>query len=152
MHCPNCGVKAIHGLNYCKNCGTNLNHPTGPVEHKIKLSAGLLLPPMLISIVGLIGLFATIANVNVAPPFLVGIAAITGATVFGVVALFIWLLLRLTGYSQSASREREQSLPAPTYDRPQIPAAPFERPSVTEGTTRNFDPVYGNRGARDTGS
>jgi len=152
MHCPNCGVKATHGLNFCKNCGTNLNQPTGPVEHKVKLSAGVLLPPMLISIVGLIGLFITLANINVPAPFLVGIAVVAGGTVFGVVALFIWLLLRLTGYSQPVKSEREQSLPASSYDRSQITAAPFERPSVTEGTTRNFDPIYSNRGARDTGS
>lgn len=152
MHCPQCGLKATHGLNYCKQCGTNLNQPSAPIEPGAKLSAGVLVPPMLISIVGLIGLFVTIANVNVAPPFLVGIAAIAGATVFGVVALFIWLLLRLTGYSPPARIEREPKSAASGYDHPQLSAAPISRGSVTENTTRNFDPAYGNRGARDTGS
>lgn len=151
MHCPQCGVKATHGLNYCKQCGTHLNQPAAMIEPRAKLSASVLVPPMLISIVGLIGLFTTIANVNVAPPFLVGIAAIAGATVFGVVALFIWLILRLTGYSPPARSEQPTPLAA-DYDHPQLSAAPISRGSVTENTTRNFDPAYGNRGARDTGS
>lgn len=150
MYCPRCGAEAIDRLNYCKHCGTNLNLPAGEAERKTSVSMFALVPPALVSIVGLIGLFVTIVHLShrgLPAPFLVGVAAIAGATVFGVVGMFIWLLLRLTGNSLRPGRE------LPTPQQPlQMPAAHFDRSSVTENTTRNFDPVYKNRGVRDTGS
>jgi hypothetical protein len=149
MHCPQCGVKAIHGVNFCKQCGANLNMPGEEIERKSLLSLSILIPPSLVSIAGLIGLFVTIVHLrNMDPRFLAGIAAVAGATVFGVVALFIWLLLRLSGYSQRTTRERELPTPQPTL---QIATSQIDRPSITENTTRNFDPVYEVRNVRDTG-
>jgi hypothetical protein len=115
----------------------------------------------LVSIAGFIALFSTIYSLGERPEFdprtLIGIMAFGGATVVGVIGLLVWLLLRLTTgqRQQAASPEnapnlarREYGLPAPLG--PQLQAQPIGIPSVTENTTRNFDPsVYREKGARE---
>ena len=32
MYCPNCGMESTIGLNYCKQCGSNLGDTTQPGE------------------------------------------------------------------------------------------------------------------------
>lgn len=149
MHCPQCGAEAVRGFNYCKQCGASLNVNTGESEEPKSLAKFMFMCLTFISISGLIGMFASLSKMagrGIPPQFLIGIAVVSGVTIFGVVAVFAWLLMRLTGNSNKS----QQELPAPQHLL-QIPASPHERSSVTENTTRNFDPVYQGRNVRDTG-
>ena len=67
---------------------------------------------------------------------------------FTLVGLLVWLLLRLTtGHQPSGSPEKPANLVPREYSVPQLPAPPVGMPSVTENTTRNFDPSrYRERG------
>ena len=158
MYCPICGAESTQGLNYCKRCGAGLSASTPPIEQKgsIGKAMGLLLFLVsLVSIAGFIALFSTVYNLgereNFPPNTLVGIMAFGGVTVVGVVGLLVWLLLRLTtGHQPVAPPERSANLVPREYSVPQLPAPPVGIPSVTENTTRNFDPsVYRDKGARE---
>jgi hypothetical protein len=105
----------------------------------------------LVSIAGFIALFATVYNLGERSTFdtraLIAIMAFGGATVVGVVGLLVWLLLRLTtGYRPHAHHEKEQPVMR-EYIAQQLPPSPLSSSSVTENTTRNFDPsLYRDKG------
>lgn len=158
MYCPVCGAESTQGLNYCKRCGAGLSASTTPIEQKASVgkAMGLMLFLVsLVSIAGFIALFSTVYSLGERPGFdprsLIAVMAFGGATVVGVIGLLVWLLLRLTtGHPPVAPPETSANLAPREYGVPQLPAPPIGIPSVTENTTRNFDPsVYREKGARE---
>lgn len=106
----------------------------------------------LVSIAGFIALFTTVYNLGERPGFdtraLIAIMAFGGATVFSVVGALVWLLLRLTAPIKEAAHY--QARPEMPLIREYIPQLPSSPASVTENTTRNFDPsVYRDKGERE---
>jgi len=61
------------------------------------------------------------------------------------------LLLRMTtGHQPVAHHDKTEKPLARDYAPQQLPASPISMPSVTENTTRNFDPArYREKDARD---
>lgn len=156
MYCPVCGAESTQGLNYCKRCGAGLSASTPPIEQNpnVGKAMGLMLFLVsLVSIAGFIALFATVYNLGERQSFdtraLIAIMAFGGATVVGVVGLLVWLLLRFATGNRPA-HDQSPKLVARDYNAPQLPAPSAGTPSVTENTTRNFDPVaYRERGVRE---
>ena len=155
MYCPNCGDQTTQGLKYCKRCGAGLNTPTTPSEEKASMGKAvgtMLFLVALVSIAGFIALFATVFNLGERPGFdtraLIAIMAFGGATVFSVVGALVWLLLRLTAPFKETSRYQAKPEAQLIREYPsQLPASPA---SVTENTTRNFDPsIYREKGGRE---
>jgi len=145
MYCPNCGAESADELKYCKRCGAGLSASVSPVDPSTsKAATGALFLLALVSIGGFIALFVTINNLGehtVDPRTLIAVSAFGGATVVGVVGLLVWLLLRLmTGNQPAAPRDKLPKPLARDYRTPQLPAPPVSMPSVTENTTRNFEP------------
>jgi len=158
MYCPNCGDQTTQGLKYCKRCGAGLSASTTPIEPHASVGKAMgvmLFLVALVSIAGFIALFATVFNLGERPGFdprsLIAIMAFGGATVVGVIGLLVWLLLRLTtGYQPAAHHDRTEKQLARDYTPQQLAASQMSIPSVTENTTRNFDPaVYREKGARE---
>src|SRR5436190_11835874 len=145
MYCPVCGAESTQGLNYCKRCGAGLSASTPAIEEKASMGkavGAMLFLVALVSIAGFIALFVTVDSLGehgFDTRSLVGIMAFGGATVVGVVGLLVWLLLRLTGFHQTVTQV--ESPPNPVLRvAPQLPEPPISMPSVTEHTTRNFEP------------
>jgi hypothetical protein len=156
MYCPNCGDQTTQGLKYCKRCGVGLSASTPPIETKSSFGRmmGMLLPVAVVSLGGFIALFTTVYNLGERSGFdtraLIAIMAFGGATVVCVIGLLVWLLLRLAGYEPVPSQDKPAKLQVRDYPPQQLPASPISMPSVTENTTRNFDPaVYREKDARD---
>lgn len=146
MYCADCGHESTPGLSYCKRCGAGLGPPanTADTEHTIAKPFAVLWPIALVSIVGLVGFFMTIASLSdrsFEPRALIAISAFAGATVLGVVALLIWLLMQLAGIRHASHAGRGRGSVSPGSTQPQLQAPPASAPSITENTTRNFDPV-----------
>jgi len=149
MYCPVCGDQTTQGLNYCKRCGASLG-PTAGQNAAVPVGRllGLLWPVVIVSLAGLIGLFATTAEVSkhgIDPKVVVAIAAFGGATVVGVVGLMVWLLLKLT--NAAAPDRAIAARPVPDQIRAALPEPPIAVPSVTENTTRGFDQLKSGRRA-----
>ncbi len=147
MYCPSCGIEHNVGLKYCKNCGANLNAPAPITDQNLTFGKmmGMLLPVAVVCIGGIIGfgaLTAELARSNFDPRALVFLAGIYGATIFGMVALLISLMTRVLGISapfgQDHRRERHHR-GEPEHARLSTPPAAVS--SVTEHTTRNFEPI-----------
>lgn len=156
MFCPVCGAESTQGLNYCKRCGAGLSASTLPIESKASFAKmmGMLLPLAAVSLGGFIALFVTAYNLGARPGFdaraLIGFMAFGGATVVCVIGLLVWLLLTLSGYQSVRSQDKSDKKQVRDYSPQQLPPSPISMPSVTENTTRNFDPsVYREKDVRD---
>jgi len=109
----------------------------------------------LVSIAGFIALFTTVYNLGERSTFdtraLVAIMAFGGATVIGVIGLLVWLLLRLsTGHRPVAHFDQTAKPVLRDYNAQQLAAPPAPMSSVTENTTRNFEPrTYREKGVRE---
>jgi hypothetical protein len=161
MYCQHCGAEATQDLNYCKRCGGNLNllpsvagqQMTRPGVSMLTVAAiGLTTFGMVVG--GLLVLFGMLYNISSHPDGVRGDALIWlggfGAlTILGSVALLmrLWMML----LANKAPQETTGSLPFQLIQRastkglgaPRISALPGAMPaSVTEHTTRTFEPSY----------
>jgi len=157
MYCPNCGDQTTQGLKYCKRCGAGLSASTNAAEPHVstgKAMGAMLFLVSLVSIAGFIALFSTVYSLGERPNFdprtLIAVMAFGGGTVLGVVGLLVWLLLRFSGHQPVPHYDKSERPLVRDYVPQQLPASPSSMPSVTENTTRNFDPAaYRHRDARD---
>ena len=157
MYCPNCGDQTTQGLKYCKRCGAGLSASTTPIEQQASTGRAMgtmLFLVSLVSVAGFIALFSTVYSLGERPGFdprtLIAIMAFGGATVLGVIGLLVWLLLRLTGHQPAVHHDKTEKQLARDYAPQQLPPSSISMPSVTENTTRNFDPaLYREKDTRD---
>jgi hypothetical protein len=155
MYCPNCGAQSAHGLNYCKLCGANLSEANqGGVPPARNIFAALILALATTGIVlGGLAIVFSFAIELVGPHASPGrdATAIAGMMVlFGSSAvilatfLLIKLFARLMGLDSIGEKSGRASKALANERRArQLSAPPASLSSVTEHTTRNFEPqVY----------
>lgn len=165
MYCPNCGAESTFGLNYCKHCGGSLSdtaQPTPPPTRNVLAALILAVATVAIVLGGLGIVFSQTLGLigpqypGVSPPVhdavaVAGMMVIFGASTIALVTLMlIKLFSRLMGFTPAGDKRPQ---PAKTFVPPQrlsqIPAPPIPMQSVTEHTTRNFEPSpYSGAGAR----
>ena len=149
MYCSSCGVAIAQGLTYCNHCGGRLNR-----GDQID-TASAIKPESLIQMMGAVfvcGLGAITVFMGVMKAVLgldngqiLGFASVCFLTMFVIEGVLIKLLLR----GRRVERKTDPVLAAgPTtreLDAAQQGALPEHIPSVTEHTTRAFEPVYTDR-------
>jgi hypothetical protein len=156
MYCPKCGAESTFGLNYCKHCGGNLFDTTQSAAPPAKnILAALILAAATVAIVlGGLGIVFSEALSLIGPQptgfvppvhdsvVVAGMMVIFGSATIGLVSLMlIKLFSRMMGYSSVSDKpSRPARTFVPEQRVPQIPAPPIAVQSVTEHTTRNFEP------------
>ena len=164
MYCPNCGAESTFGLNYCKRCGSNLTDATQtpPVSPARNIWAALVLAAATTGIVlGGFGIIfsQTLGLIGPQPPgysppvhdavAVAGMMVLFGSAAIVLVSLMlIKLFSRMMGFSSNEKPSRSSKAFTPAQRFPQIQAPPVSMDSVTEHTTRNFEPRVRRR---DTG-
>ncbi|PYP89665.1 MAG: hypothetical protein DMF61_03070 [Blastocatellia bacterium AA13] len=154
MYCPNCGAEAPQNLRFCKRCGINLQNPSESITNpppRLALTGiawALSLATVAITLGGLGIVFGVVSDLsgrgNTTEGILVSMIVLGSLGIFGIVALLIRLFSRLM--LQGAKTKSESSLidtlknRAAEQGRYQIGPPPRSIGSVTEQTTRNFDP------------
>jgi hypothetical protein len=158
------------GLRYCKSCGANLNVTNSFVEYapeprpaKITGAAwAIAMATTAITLGGLGIVFSTVERIVRVPtygppmprnpaeiiPVAIPMIVFGTATVFLIVFMLIRLFIRLMNLPQEQKHPEKSKQPVAHEYRPsavsvppQISAPPISMPSVTEHTTRNFDPI-----------
>ena len=152
MYCSSCGMAVPQGLSYCNYCGAKLIGATG--DNAI-VSSGVK-PELLVSamvgafvlglgaIAVLIGVLKAVAGFDL--PFLLVAAMLSFALLFVVEGVLIGSLLRGrrgAGGAGDAGRRNEPT--TGELGEAQARALPKPAPSVTEHTTRAFEPIYSER-------
>jgi hypothetical protein len=159
MYCQSCGAGTTIGLKYCKRCGASLAPPAGPDERhggSLKL-AGMFWAVAVLVLGGMSALFGgmvALAAVHVHMDALIILGSLASVTIFLIAALLIWQLARVVSIAKQAAPAQPQGrgpYPQGDYNAPQIAAPPAVMPSVTEHTTRNFEPAVNEDTTRNFG-
>jgi hypothetical protein len=160
MYCPNCGAESTFGLNYCKHCGGNLfeaTQPVSPPPARNALAAFILAAATVGIVLGGLGIVFSeaLSLIGPQPPGLVppvhdavavaGMMVLFGTTTIALVTLMlIKLFTRVMGFGPAEDRPtRRAKTFVPGQNVAQLQPPPIPMRSVTEHTTRNFEPrVY----------
>ena len=152
MYCSSCGVAVAQGLSYCNYCGAKLNGVKGEsVNKSSEVKPELLVSAMagvfilgLVAITMLIGMMKVVLGLNVGQ--VLAFALLSFLIMLSLEGVFVSLLLRRKrGTEEAGDTMRLKVQATRELDAAQARALPEPLPSVTEHTTRTFDPVYNER-------
>lgn len=159
MYCPDCGDHSTQGLNYCKQCGAALspleNNSDG--ERRSRPGAFSWTLTLFAALIGFGGLalifgmgFVLAQNPTVDKDVPVALLVFGSLSFVGIFAVLVYMMLRLTSASPGAGKKASPKLkPRSKAPAPQIEAPPLTLQSVTEHTTRNFEPLKRESNALD---
>jgi hypothetical protein len=151
MYCSTCGAALAQGLSYCNRCGARAGATAGG-------DAGRPRPESLVSaiafvfVVGMgayIGLMAVMKHFGFNDGLTNGFTMMVFLLMVAIEAVFVWMLLsgrRAAEGVREAERLKEQTTQELEGASPR--ALPDPLPSVTEHTTRTFEPAYRERGMK----
>ena len=146
MYCSFCGVAVMKGLSYCNQCGSKLNANEN-LEKSPGVKPGLLIPAMvatfifgIVVITALMGVMKVILGLPV--DAILVLTSIPFLLMLVLEGIFIRLFLRRTREMSAAT----DKLGAKQHETNELDAShayalPQPKPSVTENTTRAFDPI-----------
>ena len=151
MYCSSCGVAVAQGLSYCNHCGAKLTGARSDEGESSDVRPGYLVFAMmavfvfgLIAITMLIGVMKTVLAFNEGA--MLAFTLLSFLMLLIIEGVFIRLLLRTT---RRAEETRANALMkgqgTNEFEAAQARALPEPLPSVTEHTTRTFDPIYTDR-------
>lgn len=150
MYCSTCGVAVAQGLTYCNYCGAKLNR-SDSVGNSSEVSPETLTQLMvmvfvlgMIGIIVLMGVMKVVLGLPVAQ--VLGFSLIPFLLMLVLEGIFIKLLFRRPRGTEIASETvLLKGQATKELDAAQAPVLPEAKPSVTEHTTRAFDPIYTER-------
>lgn len=152
MYCSSCGVSVVHGLTYCNHCGAKLVGAQASIAKPGDSSIDSLIWAIVSVFVGgigvLIGLLAMMKNLlEFHQGLLMFFSLLTFALITAIEAVFIWMLFSRNRPTRRAPElEHEHRATKELEEAPaRMLADPIPMPSVTEQTTRSFDPAYEKR-------
>ena len=151
MYCSSCGASVVQGLSYCNFCGAKLSGEKG--ESRIKSSevrpASLVFGMVAVLVFGFVGitfLMMTMKMVGLNVGQILAFTILSFLILLLVEGVFIGQLLR----RKRGTEETDDSALSKKQDTKELEATqaqmlPAAMPSVTEHTTRSFEPAYRER-------
>ena len=152
MYCSSCGVAVAQGLSYCNHCGAKLNDARGDnITISPEVKPELLVSSMvalfifgLVAIAVLIGVMKQVAGFDL--PILLAVTMFSFLLLLVVEGVLIRLLLKgKRGAKEAGDTERLKGQRTKELGESQARVLPEPVPSVTEHTTRAFEPIYSER-------
>ena len=149
MYCSSCGGAIARGLSYCNHCGAKLNtsenlqetREVRPNQLVIWMVATFIFGTAVITM--LMGVMRVILGLPVEA--VLGFGTIPFLLMLILEAVFIRLLLRNRATSETNIKTVAKQQETNELDAARPRALPEPIPSVTEHTTRAFEPVYHDR-------
>ena len=148
MFCPACGVSVNQELTYCKNCGGKLprgdeRRPAEPKPENIMLVMVMTFVFGMVAISGLLAVLKAGLHFDFGP--LMAITMLSFLIMIALEAVFIRLLFR--GRARDKDKDATPISGQPTTKQLEAQSQFALQPvgSVTEHTTRTFDPAFSER-------
>ena len=146
MFCSSCGVAVARGLSYCNYCGAKLNDDSKSGELRPETMVFGMLATFIFGIAAITVLMAVMRNaLGMELRQIVPFAAICFLLMLILESVFIGLLLQRTRAKKPSTNPRSHENTTKELDAAQDRLLPEPIPSVTEHTTRAFDPVFRDR-------
>ena len=147
MYCSTCGMATARGLSYCNYCGAKLtaqsvDTATKPSEMKRESIVWAMVAVLVFGFVGIVFLLMAMKMVGLNAGQILGFTILSFLIMLLVEGVFISQLLgRKRRTDEVLSREQSTK----ELNEAQARVLPEPVPSVTEHTTRAFDPIYNER-------
>lgn len=147
MFCSACGVAVTQGLTYCKNCGTKVSREDErrPAEPKPENIIVMMVATFVMGLCAIGALMVVLKAIQFDFGPLMAITMLSFLVMLGLEGIFIRLLFR--GRQRYEDKDTmlksAQTTTKQLEAQSQFPLQPVE--SVTEHTTRAFDPVFSER-------
>ena len=147
MYCSNCGVAVTENLSYCNHCGARIstsNIEKGAGSREIRLVSAMVTTFVLgiLAITVLLGVMKAVLGLEAGQ--ILGFAVFSFLLMIFLEAVFLRLLVRRNREERAAtelsSGHSTRELGAPSVEALREPVS-----SVTDHTTRAFEPIYTNR-------
>jgi hypothetical protein len=149
MYCSSCGVAVTQALSYCNHCGAKLNRGE-KLAKSSEVKPDLLVTSMVATfifglaiITALMGVMKVILGLPVER--VLAFSLIPFALMLVLEGVLIRLLLRRNQRSETSDTAFSKEQATNELDPAQTRVLPEARTSVTEHTTRAFDPIYTER-------
>ena len=149
MYCSSCGVVVAQGLSYCNYCGAKLSGVTGdsfiksPEVRPESLVWGMV-AVLVFGFVAIVFLIMAMKMVGLDVGQILAFIGLSFLIILLVEGVFTWQLLRRKrGGEDNTALSKEQA--TKELDAAQSRLLPEPVPSVTEHTTRAFEPIYRER-------
>ena len=149
MYCSSCGVAVAQGLSYCNHCGAKLNRSESVVKSS-EVKPDLLVRAMvttfmfgLFSITVLMGVMKAVLGLPVER--VLALSLIPFLLMLIIEGVFVKLLFSRNQRTEPGITPASNDQVTNELDAAQARVLPEARPSVTEHTTRAFDPIYTDR-------
>ena len=152
MYCSSCGVAVAQGLTYCNYCGAKVSGAKGDSVHE----SSAVKPEMLVAamvfvfvlglaaITMLMGMMKAVLHLNVG--VILAFTLLSFLIMLSIEGVIIRLLLRRKrGTEEAGDTVQLKGQATNELDAAHARALPEPLPSVTEHTTRAFEPVYNER-------
>ena len=164
MYCPSCGAEYTIELKYCNRCGANLDTgmSTRPEPVLVSVTKPVLIIGTTLVLLTLGGFAGLVAGAVGLAQVVHGNDPLMAMILFGILTIMIVdiflvrLLTKIINTSLSANTQPQPRRPSalansPMTQFPQTPAARLMQgvPSVTEGTTKFFEPAQPSSEIRD---
>lgn len=152
MYCSSCGVAVAQALSYCNYCGAKLNSAKGDgVVQSSEVKPELLVSAMagvfilgLVAITVLLGVMKAVLNFNTGQ--ILAFTLLSFLIMLSIEGIFVRLLLhRKRGAGEAGETVLLKGQATKELDAAQPRVLPEPLSSVTDHTTRAFEPIYTDR-------
>ena len=153
MYCPSCGIASTPGQSYCNRCGANLSiiKDHGALKPSQSPINSLMDSTFWVTVFGLgviVGGVAAMKALEFREVFIIAYMILSTVAFLGIYGMHVWQFIRLTSGVKKSSSSAEAKEPDTKELGPaQARALSEPMPSVTEQTTRAFEPIYSERKA-----
>ncbi len=137
MYCSSCGVVVAQGLSYCNYCGAKLSGVKGD---------SIMVAVLVFGFVAIVFLMMAMKMVGLDVGQILAFTILSFLIMLLVEGVFIWQLLRRKrGAEETGDTALSKEQATTELDAAQARVLPEPVPSVTEHTTRAFEPIYSER-------
>lgn len=148
MYCSSCGASVAQGLSYCNHCGAKLGGESLIKSPEVK-PVSLLWGMMAVLVFGLVAitfLLMAMKMVGLNVGQILAFMMVSFIIMLLVEGMFIWQLFRgKRGAGEAGDKALSSKQTTKELEAAQARVLPEAMPSVTEHTTRSFEPIYRER-------
>jgi len=151
MFCSTCGVAVPDSLSYCNHCGARLSTPNSDkVATSRQVSPELIVGAMvtififgLLAMAVLLGVMKTALNLELGQ--ILAFAVLSFLLLVSIEGVFVLLLFRRNREAKEPATKELEKHATKELAEPQVQALREPLTSVTDHTTRAFEPLYPNQ-------